>query len=162
MLSTSTCRFGGSSPIFSFVIMNKTTKAILALVAVATVISISSCTRTCDIGYEGANCTARVTDKYIGTFSGRETCGAVTDTFTMAITEVAGDVAKIKIYNIHNTNINATGTVLDNGSVALASQSFGTGNISGSVTIDASGKKTVSYLIVADGYPDANCSWVQN
>lgn len=142
--------------------MNKTTKTLLAVVALATLISISSCTRTCDIGYEGDNCTARVTDRYIGTFSGRETCGAVTDTFTVDITEVAGDVAKIKIYNIHNTNINATGTVLENGSVALASQSFGTGNISGSVTIDASGKKTVSYLIVASGYPDANCSWVQN
>ena len=142
--------------------MNKTTKTLLAVVALATLISISSCTRTCDIGYEGDNCTARVTDRYIGTFSGRETCGAVNDTFTVDITEVAGDVAKIKIYNIHNTNIHATGTVLENGSVALASQSFGTGNISGSVTIDASGKKTVSYLIIASGYPNANCSWVQN
>ncbi len=142
--------------------MNKTTKTLLAIVALATIICISSCTRTCDLGYEGANCTARVTDRYIGTFSGRETCDAITDTFTVAITEVAGDVTKIKIYNVHNTNISATGTVLDNGAIALASQSFGTGNISGSVTIDASGKKTISYLIVADGYPDANCSWVQN
>jgi hypothetical protein len=69
---------------------------------------------------------------------------------------------KLKSITFTTLTLTPLGTVLENGSVALASQSFGTGNISGSVTIDASGKKTVSYLIVASGYPDANCSWVQN
>jgi len=141
--------------------MNIFSKTLTGGLLVLALAFISSCTRVCDLGYEGDHCVTRVTDKYLGTFSGKETCGSVTDSFNVAITEVAGDVSKIKIYNVHNVNLNAIGTVLDNGSIAIASQSFGTGNISGSVTL-VGGKKSISYLIVASGYPDASCTWVQN
>ena len=123
--------------------------------------ALSSCSKVCDTGYEGEHCTTEVRTKYLGTFSGRQTCGAVTDTFTVAIGTVANDVTKIKIYNIYNSTLNATGTVLDNGSITIASQSLGSGTISGSVT-NSSGKINIAYTVSVQGSVVDNCTWVQN
>ncbi len=141
--------------------MTNLSKLLLTTLVVTAILFIASCTRTCDLGYEGDHCTTPVRDKFIGTFSGSQTCSAATDTFSIEIGEVAGDVTKIKIYNIYNVGVNTIGTVLANGSVTIAPQALGVGgNISGDIT--ASGKIRINYLVTVTGLPDASCSWVQH
>ena len=142
--------------------MNKILKATIAIIVIAGITAIASCTKTCDLGYEGDHCTTRATDKYVGTFSGRENCGGPTDTFSVAITAITGDVTKVKINNIYNAGLNTTtGTLLDNGSISIASQPLGTATISGNVTV-ISGKINIAYLINGGGVSNVNCTWVQN
>ncbi|HLP18904.1 MAG TPA: hypothetical protein VK174_01310 [Chitinophagales bacterium] len=145
--------------------MKKKIQLLSFFAAMVVIVTIASCTRTCDLGYEGDHCVDPVRAKFIGTFSGSETCGTTTDTFSVAISEVSNDVTKIRINNIANTSLNATGTVLENGSITLAPQAFGNGgNINGSVTFTG-GKVNLAYHISYDpasGLPDITCNWLQD
>lgn len=142
--------------------ISKGIKTLFVALGIGSIVLMNSCKYTCDLGYEGDNCTTPVRDKYIGTFSGNELCGSATDSFNIAISEVSNDVTKIRLTNLHNANNqNATGTVLENGSITIPSQAFGSGgNINGTVTL-VNGKVTVEYVVKADGVPDAACTWVQ-
>ncbi len=139
--------------------MKNIIKTILGITAIAVLFTIASCTRVCDLGYEGDHCVTPVRDKFAGTFNGTQTCSAATDTFSIAIIPISGDVTKIKINNIYNAGFNTIGTVLANGSITIAPQTFGTGTISGSVTNN--GKINISYVVTIAGLTDANCTWVQ-
>src|SRR6185295_13142708 len=104
--------------------MNKILKISLGVMLIGIIAAIGSCTKTCDIGYEGDHCTTPVRDKYTDTLQGHQTCGSATDTFSIIITEISGDVTKMRIHNISNLGLNTTATVIENGSVTIASQSF--------------------------------------
>lgn len=142
--------------------INKNVKIAFVAFGIGAVALLNSCKYTCDLGYEGDNCTTAVREKYLGTFSGNELCGSAADSFNIALSEVANDVTKIRLTNLHNANNqNAIGTVLENGSVTIPSQAFGSGgNINGTVTL-VNGKVNVEYVVKADGVPDAACTWVQ-
>ncbi|HLP50227.1 MAG TPA: hypothetical protein VK154_05045 [Chitinophagales bacterium] len=145
--------------------MKKTVQLFTLFAALLVIGTIASCTRTCDLGYEGDHCVDPVRAKFLGTFSGSEACAAATDTFSVAFSEVSNDVTKIRINNINNLSTNAIGTVLENGSISLAQQSFGNGGtINGSLTMVA-GKIQLDYHITFDpstGSQDITCTWVQN
>lgn len=145
--------------------MTKKIQLLFLFTALVTIATITSCTRTCDLGYEGDHCVDPVRVKFLGTFSGSEACAAATDTFSVAFSEVANDVTKVRINNINNLSTNATGTVLENGSISLAQQSFGNGGtINGSLTM-VNGKIQLDYHITFDpstGSQDITCTWVQN
>ncbi|HRG90445.1 MAG TPA: hypothetical protein PLW44_15595 [Chitinophagales bacterium] len=142
--------------------MTKNIKTLICATAVAGLAFMASCKYTCDLGYEGDNCTTPVREKYLGTFSGNELCGSAADSFNIAISEISNDVTKVRFTNLHNANNQtATGTVLENGSITIPSQAFGSGgNINGTLTM-VNGKISVEYLVKIDGLPDAACTWIQ-
>lgn len=140
--------------------MKKVFSTFVAIALMGAVASINSCTKTCDLGYEGSDCKTEVRAKYLGAFNGTEACTSGNSTIAVNITTVSGDVTKVNFNNLYGASFNNTGTVQADGSITLANQSFGTGQISGSATVDA-GKVKVTYTVTAGGASDA-CTWTQN
>jgi len=140
--------------------MKKIFNSFLVVAVMASVATISSCTKTCDLGYEGDNCKTEVRTKYVGAFNGTESCTSGTSTVSVTVTTVAGDVTKVNFSNLYGATFNTTGTVQADGTITIANQAFGTGQISGSATINA-GKVKVTYTVTAGGASDA-CTWTQS
>ena len=130
--------------------------------AFAGLVTVSSCSKTCDPGYEGTDCKTETRAKYIGAFTGTETCdgGTSTITITYAAPSQGTDVTAVTIQNLYGANFVSTGTVQADGSINIPSQTFGTGTISGSITVTG-GKIKATYVVAGGGNSD-NCSWVQN
>jgi len=140
--------------------MKKIFKAFAGVAVVAALSMISSCTKTCDLGYEGDNCKTEVRTKYLGNFNGSEACSSGNSTIAVNVITVSGDVTKVTFANLYNAGFNTTGTVQADGSITIANQAFGTGQISGTAEI-ASGKVKVTYTVTGGGVSDA-CTWTQN
>lgn len=81
-------------------------RRIFVFAAATVLLTISSCTVTCDAGYEGKGCTTAVNAQYAGTY-------AVIDTvvngsnkqvlnYKLSISSPASTPANIVIYNLHN------------------------------------------------------------
>lgn len=118
-------------------------------------------TCNCPENYEGTNCAIEIRAKYIGTFSGNETCspsGASANVVT--VSPVAGDVSKLSIANLYYGGYITTGTVQPDGTISISNQSMGAATINGSVAI-ISGKLKITYTITGGGATDA-CVWTQN
>lgn len=146
--------------------MRISTQKITLLLSTAAVFllgfAFSSCTKVCNLGYEGSDCKTAIVTKYIGSFSGQETCAAATDSFLVAFWAPTGDSTKLNIMNLYNTNLICTGNVLANGSIAIPYQNFGnSGFINGDVTLTG-GKIRVNYHLKITGLSDVTCSWQQN
>lgn len=140
--------------------MKKIFNSFLVVAVMASVASISSCTKTCDLGYEGSNCKTEVRAKYLGNFNGSEACTSGTSTIAVNVLTVTSDVTKVTFSNLYGAGFNTTGTVQADGSITIATQTFGTGSISGSGAINA-GKVKVTYVVTAGGAAD-NCTWTQS
>jgi|ERR1043165_2111812 hypothetical protein len=129
------------------------------LLAVTGVLGVTSCTKVCDIGYEGPNCDSLVRGKYLGFYMGDENCGSSGDSFNVALSAVQQDPKLVLITNIYNANnLNAYATVLANGSLTIALQEFGTGTISGDLTLSG-GKPHLNYRVNIPGQNSVVCSW---
>jgi hypothetical protein len=148
---------------------------LLSVVAIATV-SFNSCTTdackdvdcglygecvdgdcVCDSGYEGVNCETLTRAEFLGTFNVAETCSASDDTYAVVI--AAGSTATaVTITNLYDAGLVVNGTVNVDGGITIASQSFGTGTISGSVT-RTGGVTTINFTITVAGDSDT-CSAV--
>jgi len=140
--------------------MNKIFKAFAGVAIIAALSTISSCTKTCDLGYEGDNCKTEVRAKYLGNFNGTESCTTGNTTISVNGITVTGDVVKVTFSNLYGAGFNTTGTVQADGSITIANQAFGTGQISGSAEI-AAGKVKITYTVTAGGASDA-CVWTQS
>lgn len=140
--------------------MKKVFKSFIAIALVGTIATVNSCTKTCDLGYEGDDCKTEVRTKYLGAFNGTESCTTGSSPIAVNVTSVAGDVTKVNFNNLYGAAFNNTGTVQADGNITIANQAFGTGQISGSATVDA-GKVKVTYTVTAGGASDA-CTWTQN
>ncbi|MBK7147848.1 MAG: hypothetical protein IPH78_03265 [Bacteroidetes bacterium] len=140
--------------------MKKVFRTFVAIALVGTIAGVNSCTKTCDLGYEGDDCKTEVRTKYLGAFNGTESCTTGNSTIAVNITSVASDVTKVNFNNLYGAAFNNTGTVQADGDITIANQTFGTGQISGSATVDA-GKVKVTYTVTAGGASDA-CTWTQN
>ena len=140
--------------------MKKIFNSFLIVAVMASVATISSCTKTCDLGYEGDNCKTEVRAKYLGNFNGSEACTSGTTPVSVNGVTVSGDVVKVTFTNLYGAGFNTTGTVQADGSITIANQSFGTGQISGSATINA-GKIVITYTVTSGGASDA-CTWTQS
>lgn len=140
--------------------MKKIFKAFAGVAVLAALTTISSCTKTCDLGYEGDNCKTEVRTKYLGNFNGTESCTSGNSTIAVNAITVANDVTKITFSNLYNAGFNTTGIVQADGSITISNQSFGTGQISGTAEI-ASGKVKITYTVTAGGVSDA-CTWTQS
>jgi hypothetical protein len=133
---------------------------ILSVVTGFGILILGGCKPSCDLGYEGNHCTTPVRNKYLGVFAGGQTCGAVSDTCTITITEITGDVTKVRIRNINGQGVNTTGTLTDDGSISIVNQNFAGATLNGSVTY--TDKIRISYIITGSGVADSSCTWQQN
>src|SRR2546425_1066933 len=102
--------------------------------------SLISCTKTedgCAAGYEGSDCKTEIRTKFIGSFVGLQGCKSGNDSIPVTITAVAGDATKVTIANLYNVGFTTNGVVASNGIINIPQQSFGTGTISGSASVEA-------------------------
>lgn len=120
----------------------------------------SNCFCDCDAGYEGVICDTLVRTKFIGTHSGNEACSTSTDTYSITISVGATDDA-IVINNLYAAALSTQARFTSNGSFTISSQSFGTGTISGSGNMNASGKIQVYFVITVASTSDA-CTYLEN
>ncbi len=72
--------------------MNKIFKGILGVAILATMVSVSSCTKTCDKGYEGSDCKTEVRTKFAGTYSATDNPGALIYSVTVGSGSAINDV----------------------------------------------------------------------
>ncbi|MGB0918350.1 MAG: calcium-binding EGF-like domain-containing protein, partial [Flavobacteriales bacterium] len=105
----------------------------------------------CDLGYEGTNCETLVNAAFVGSFNVNEACSQSTDTY--AVTISATDATTLTISNIYDAGLIVNGTINADGGVSIASQPFGTGTISGSMTATG-GVVTINFTIAVNGQSD--------
>ena len=140
--------------------MNKIFKTFVGVAFIGAFSMISSCNKTCDLGYEGDGCKTETRAKYVGAFNGTEACTSGNSTISVTVTTVSGDVTKVNFSNLYGANFNTTGTLQADGTITIATQTFGTGSISGSASINA-GKVKITYVVTGGGAAD-NCTWTQS
>ncbi|MDB5284195.1 MAG: hypothetical protein JWO06_3270 [Bacteroidota bacterium] len=124
--------------------MRKITRLSLMIATSAVLLTIASCSKTCDAGYEGSDCKTQIREKFIGQFKGPETCTAGTDNYTVTISNSSSsDLLAIILSNVYNQSFTATGTVSGTTLTTTANQTLGvgvtlvsgTGSISGSPSV---------------------------
>ena len=123
--------------------MKNSFKLFIAVAVFAAIASITSCTKTCDAGFEGSNCKTEVRTKYIGNYTASETKnGGAPYSYSGTIDTVSGSISDISINRIpngtgfFNTNVRAT---VDGNAVNIPNQNpdgdayyiTGTGALSG-------------------------------
>ena len=121
--------------------MKKIFNSFLIVAVIASVASISSCTKTCDAGYEGSDCKTEVRAKFVGTYkvSGTIVTGGVSTAFADQTLTIATSSANLQ--NILLTFGGATVTASTTGTtMTIASQVInvnytytGTGSIANNV-----------------------------
>lgn len=135
--------------------MNKFFKSMMAVAALASIMTFSSCTKECDPGYEGDKCEDKWNANLLGTWTtNNETCtSGGPSTFQITVTE-GSEITKINISNIYGVGFSAVATIDEGDNITIASQPFGTGSISGSGS--ASGTTmTLNYSVTGGGNTDA-------
>lgn len=110
------------------------------------------CKCVCGTAYEGERCETLVRAKFIGNFNGTEACTTGNDTYAVTVTAGSGD-GDVIIGNLYNAGFFVNAQVNDNGGLTIPSQSFGTGQISGSATINGN-TLTVNFVVTAGGASD--------
>ncbi len=127
--------------------MKKIVSFFAAAALVATMMTTSSCTKTCDAGYEGSDCKTETRAKFLGSYTGAEQCTVGTDNYTVTITSSSTDVVKVVYSNLYNQNFTVTGTVSGT-TLTIASQTVGAAGttVSGTGTLTTSGNTTTLAL----------------
>ncbi|MFN8298743.1 MAG: hypothetical protein U0T75_06520 [Chitinophagales bacterium] len=133
--------------------MKKLFRTFCAVALIGAIATTSSCTKTCDAGYEGTKCDVEIRGKYISNYSVTETCqlsGAV-GPYTAEITKSSTDILKIFLNNFGDFSsvISITATV-DGNNITIPAQTVsgytinGSGSLSGNVL-------SISYTVSAGG-----------
>jgi hypothetical protein len=139
--------------------MKKVFKSFLAIAIIGAVTTVTSCTKTCDPGYEGDDCKTEIRAKFIGQYAGPETCTVGTDNYTITVGRSSTDALKITFANVYNQAYTAVATV-DGSSFTVETQNVatdvtvaGTGTLSGNTL-------TFTYTIVTVGAASNTCTFV--
>ena len=97
------------------------------------------------MGYEGSNCETLSRTKFLGVFSGNETCTVGTDTYAITCSANADDL-KFNIQNLYNQSLTAIASANGN-AFTIPNQTVGASiTASGSGTITGN-NITVTYTI---------------
>ncbi|QLH44409.1 MAG: calcium-binding EGF-like domain-containing protein [Bacteroidota bacterium] len=100
---------------------------------------------TCPVGYEGTNCQTLSRDKFIGVFTGSETCTVGTDNYSITCS-ANSDNTKFNIQNLYNQSLTAIASANGN-AFTIPSQTVGSGVTAvGSGTITGN-TMTVTYTV---------------
>lgn len=111
---------------------------------------------TCPVGYEGTNCQTLSRDKFIGVFTGSETCTVGTDNYSITCS-ANSDNTKFNIQNLYNQSLTAIASANGN-AFTIPSQTVGSGVTAvGSGTITGN-TMTVTYT-VNDGVTSNTCTF---
>ncbi|MCW3127127.1 MAG: hypothetical protein JWO03_2785 [Bacteroidetes bacterium] len=125
--------------------MKKLVSFLTATALVVTLMTTSSCTKTCDAGYEGSDCKTQVRTKFVNTYTASETKNAGTPyTYPTSITAgtSATDITQVIITKITGQNL-GTGGFFTN---------YVTGTVSGStLTIANQSPDGDGYYITGSG-----------
>ncbi|MBL7767036.1 MAG: calcium-binding EGF-like domain-containing protein [Chitinophagaceae bacterium] len=115
-------------------------------------------TCTCKAGYEGTDCSTLSRTKFIGTYTGNETCTVGTDSYSIQCTTNSDDT-KFNIINLYNNSPQLTAIAsADGNSFTIPSQTVGAGvTASGSGAI-TSNSITITYTI-SDGVSTNTCTY---
>lgn len=128
-----------------------------ALMMGALAFSTTSCTKTCDAGYEGTDCKTETRAKFLGAFSGTEQCTVGNDQYTVTVTNSSTDVVKVVLSNVYNQAFTATATV-DGSTLTITSQPVGTsGSVSGSGTLSGDAKTLTLNYSISNGTTSNAC-----
>lgn len=102
-------------------------------------------TCSCPSGFEGSNCEILSRTKFLGTYSGNETCTIGNDTYSIQCT-AHSDSTKFNIINLYNQSFTAISTA-DKNAFTIPSQSVGANvTVTGSGTITGN-SITITYTI---------------
>ena len=116
----------------------------------------TSGTCDCPAGYEGTLCAELSRDKFIGTYSGNETCTVGTDTYSIQLT-TSSTATKFNIVNLYNQSFTAIADA-DGNSFTIPSQTVGSNvTAAGSGTISGN-SITITYTI-NDGTTTNTCTY---
>lgn len=126
-------------------------KPILMMAAFAAMLTITSCEKTCDAGYEGSDCKTQIRTKYYGTYkvSGTAVNGGGSATITdLLVTVSASSTTNVQDFNITfvlgGDSYLLKGTLKDGSAFTVPSQTAngntytGSGSFAGSVTMNLS------------------------
>lgn len=130
--------------------MNKIFKGILGVAVLATMVSVSSCTKTCDAGFEGTDCKTEMRTKFLGDWKGTDVC----TTGTYSNITITNSSASSSNLTISIKNIGGFGaTEIISGTISTTNSSqltFTNQALSGSRTI--SGTLTISGTSLSNSY----------
>lgn len=133
----------------------------MMVATVATLFVVSSCTKTCDEGYEGTDCKTEIRAKYIGQWKGNDVCTTGPyNNITITLSNSTASVLNVTLTNLGGFGATETITakVNDSGTLEFTNASI-SGNRTITGTITSSGSSlSVSYTVTpATGTPDV-CS----
>jgi len=104
--------------------MKKIFASFLTVAAFAAVTTISSCTKTCDEGYEGSDCKTEWRTKFIGEYAFADVCSSGNYTGSATITQSSNDVVTILLKNFAGIGSTATitGKLESSNKIVISSQ----------------------------------------
>lgn len=141
-------------------------KPFLMAATVASLFFVSSCTKTCDPGFEGSDCKTEVRAKVIGTYNVPENCTVTgSASYSVLVTKSSTEVTKVLIAPFGGYT-GVTGTLVLDGS-SLTGENFttaggaGFSNITGTVSADGT-TISFSYQVSIGGQTETcNGTWVK-
>lgn len=138
--------------------MKKIFNSFLIVAVMASVASISSCTKTCDAGYEGSDCKTEIRAKVIGTYRVVETCSTTGGAnYNVTITASGSDVTKVLVSPFAGYP-GVTGIIsVDGTTLTIASQTVAGYTFSGSGTINNGGTTITANYTISDGTNSESC-----
>lgn len=95
---------------------------------------------TCATGYEGTNCETKSRDKFVGTYTGAESCTTGTDNYSITLA-ANSDALKLTMTNLYNDNITAICSM-------AATDSFSFSGTAGGATFTGTGRLVTNTLTV--------------
>lgn len=115
-------------------------KSFLAVAAMASVITISSCTKTCDPGYEGNDCKTEMRTKFLGIYGAADSPGGLVYNATIGAGTGISDVTIGSTFS-DDYFVNSVKATVDGTTITIARQEpdnddyfvEGTGTINGKV-----------------------------
>lgn len=122
--------------------------ALLTITAFGAV-TLTSCTKDCEIGYEGTNCKTLSREKFVATWNGTESCTIGTDNYQLTIT-AAGDDIKLNYSNLYNQGFSGQGTMTGTNTFSFTGSGSGA-TWNGTGTLADNGTLTVVYTITNAG-----------
>ncbi len=126
--------------------MKKIFSLFIAACAIAAVTTISSCTKTCDAGYEGSDCKTAMNTKFAGTYTVADTATisgqTLTFTYSMVIAASSSNPQAVSITNFGGFNAGSTVTGTADGTNLTVANT----TISGVQISNASGTINGNYL----------------
>lgn len=123
--------------------MKKVFKSVLVFASMAALLTVSSCTKECDPGYEGDDCKTEMRAKFIDDWlvSGTDTDG---DTYTNVPVEVASSSVEVdRVAITWDNSVNFYGNV-EGSNLTIPSQTVGGEAFSGSGTVSGN---TINFTI---------------